>query len=243
MADTAPQHSSCPAIPSHWRPIRSYVRRGASRMSRSKLLAYQRLASTHCIAIGSLADATQHFAHPQRPLIVEIGSGMGQATAQLARQRATINYLAFEVYRPGVARLLWFISRYALENVKIVERDCLPILMQSRRLLEGVHIHFPDPWPKRRHHKRRLISRSFFMTLIPLLRSGGYISIVTDNYHYAQSIMAHSRSLPLINPYDGFAPRQQWRFPTAFEIRAQQAGRPIYELLLRIPTTPSPSYY
>ena len=228
------QHS---IMPSHWRPIRSYVRRGASRMSRAQQQAYQRLASTHCITIDSLEAASTYFPHPQRPLIIEIGSGMGQATAQLARQRAAFNYLAFEVHRPGVARLLWFIGRYALKNIKIVEKDCIPILAQSQqRLLEGAHIHFPDPWPKRRHHKRRLINKRFFMTLIPLLRGGGYISIVTDNHHYAQSIMADSCSLSLLNPYDGFAPHQQWRFSTAFELRAQQAGQPIYELFLRAPT-------
>ena len=223
--------------PLFYQPIHSYARRGAARMTDAQRRAYRQLANQHIIQIDRLICAPDTFLNPNRPLVIDIGSGMGQATAQLGRQRAHINYLACEVYRPGVARLLWYIERYQLSNVKIIENDCVPLLLNSSnnsaQLLEGAHIHFPDPWPKTRHHKRRLIDQRFLRMLIPLLRPAAYLSIVTDNAHYAHAILQTIHASTLINPYAGYAPTQLWRPATAFEQRARRAQRPIYELFLR----------
>ena len=206
-------------------------------MTSAQQSAYQRVAPKWVVPLRALTPTTAlHFCYPHRPLVIEIGSGMGEALAHTARRSAHINYLAFEVYRPGVARLLWCIERYHLHNVKIVEGDCMPVLYRSDgRVLDGVRVHFPDPWPKARHHKRRLLDSHFFAALTPLLRSAAYISVATDNAHYAGTILSAIRSTPLINPYGGYAPPQAWRRTTAFEQRALEAHRTIYEIFVRAP--------
>jgi tRNA (guanine-N7-)-methyltransferase len=167
------------------------------------------------------------------PVTAEIGFGMGAATAEIAEQNPGMNYLAMEVHRPGIGRLLWEIENRGLTNIRIIEHDAVEILggMIRDRSLAAFHVFFPDPWPKKRHHKRRLITRPFTETLAQKLRPGGYLYVVTDWAEYGDWALGElSATGGLRNPYAGFAPPQTWRPRTEFEAKGLAQHREIREL-------------
>ena len=168
--------------------------------------------------------------------MIEIGFGMGAATAEIARNNPAINYLGIEVYRPGIGRLLWEIQRQGLENIRIIEHDGVDVLktMIADRSVDGFHLFFPDPWPKKRHHKRRLVTRPVTDTFAAKLKPGGFLYMVTDWEDYAQwALRELSATAGLVNAHDGFAPPRSGRPCTAFERKALSQNRPIRELLFR----------
>jgi tRNA (guanine-N7-)-methyltransferase len=170
----------------------------------------------------------------ERPIVIEIGFGMGIATAQIARQNPDINYLGIEVHRPGIGRLLWEIKEQKLENIRIIEHDAVEVLenMVSDRSIQGLHVFFPDPWHKKRHHKRRLISRPFTNLLGAKLCPSGYIYMATDWAEYADWSLRELSAVPeLINPYGKFAPPQPWRPQTKFEQKGLKKRHEVYELM------------
>jgi tRNA (guanine-N(7)-)-methyltransferase len=168
------------------------------------------------------------------PTILEIGFGMGRTTAEIAEAHPHGNFLGVEVHTPGVGSLLKEIQARGLSNVRIVQHDAVEVLtnMLADSALAGIHIYFPDPWPKKRHHKRRLVQPDFVALLAQKLAPGGYLHCATDWEDYAlQMLEVLSAEPQLRNTADGFAPRPQWRPVTKFEQRGLDLGHGVWDLL------------
>ncbi len=219
--------------PSH--RIKSYVLR-ASRMSDAQRRSYDTLKDTFCIPFSGNIISPETFFGNQHPLTVEIGFGMGIATALIAEANPEKNYLGLEVHRPGIGRLLWEIERRNITNIRIIEHDAVEVLekMIAPSSVDAFHIFFPDPWPKKRHHKRRLIKRPFTGLLAQKLVPGGYIYFVSDWAEYGEWALEELSSVcELYNEYSGFAPRQEWRPETKFEAKGIAKQHEVRELLFR----------
>jgi tRNA (guanine-N7-)-methyltransferase len=169
-------------------------------------------------------------------IVLEIGFGTGEASAEIAKARPDVGFLGVEVYRAGVAKLLQRIVREQIPNIRIVEHDVVEVLtwMIPPQGLSGCHVFFPDPWPKKRHHKRRLLDEAFLRLLADRLEGRGYLYVASDWEPYAQEILATVARMPEYeNPHPGFAPRSAWRPVTRFEEKGVQEQRRIYEILAR----------
>jgi len=218
--------------------IKSYVLR-AGRETPAQKRAYDELAPKFVVPFN--AAAPLNFAAlfgNDNPVVMEIGFGMGEATAAIAAENPGSNYLGVEVYRPGVGRLLWNISQRAIPNIKIVEHDAVEVVMKMipARSLDGVHLFFPDPWPKKRHHKRRLVKRPFTKILAGKLKPGGYLYMVTDWEDYADWALAElTATKELANAYGDFAPPQSWRPSTSFERKGLAKEHAVRELYFKAP--------
>ena len=168
--------------------------------------------------------------------VLEIGFGMGETTAAMAKAYPDWNILGVEVYKPGVGALLGKIEQLGLSNIRIIEYDVVDVLktMVPDQSLRAVHIYFPDPWPKKRHHKRRLIQPEFIAALAPKLSAGGIVHLATDWPEYADQMLAVCAANPsLINTSEGFSPRPQWRPETKFERRGLRLGHPVADLIFQ----------
>jgi tRNA (guanine-N7-)-methyltransferase len=178
-------------------------------------------------------DLTDWFGN-DRPVVLEIGSGMGDATAQLAAQAPEVNHLAAEVYPAGLGQLMLWVEKHELTNVRLLHGDALDFLRDHLppNALAGVRVFFPDPWPKKRHHKRRLITPKFVKLLASRLQPGGRLHLATDWQHYAEQMLEICTAEPLLsNEYDAWAPRPDWRPITKFESRAHVEGRICHDLM------------
>jgi tRNA (guanine-N7-)-methyltransferase len=176
-------------------------------------------------------------------LTLEIGFGMGEATVIIAEANPGKDYLGVEVFQPGVGRLLWEMEKRQVSNIRIIEHDAAAAAekMIPDDSLEAVHLFFPDPWPKKRHNKRRLVQRPFTETLARKLKSGGFLYMVTDWEDYALHALSELSATPqLRNEYEGFAPPAPWRPKTKFEQKGILAGRAIYELYFVKKSYPEP---
>ena len=168
--------------------------------------------------------------------ILEIGFGMGGATAEIAAAQPESNFLGIEVHTPGVGALLKQIGERNLTNLRIIQHDAVEVLqrMIADASLAGIHIYFPDPWHKSRHHKRRLIQPVFVATLVEKLKTGGYLHLATDWENYAEQMLevlsAESR---LINTTANYAARPAYRPLTKFEQRGLRLGHGVWDLLFR----------
>ncbi|GHT60362.1 tRNA (guanine-N(7)-)-methyltransferase [Spirochaetia bacterium] len=223
--------------------IKSYVIR-AGRMSDAQKRSYDMLSPRFCIPFASNAKTElallnyNHCFGNENPVTIEIGFGMGIATAMIAEANPQQNYLGLEVHKPGIGRLLWEIEKRNLQNIRIIEHDAVEVLQQmiSANSAAAFHIFFPDPWPKKRHHKRRLITRPFTDLLAEKLQSGAYIYMVTDWDDYGNWALAELSATPgLRNPheggmYGGFAPHQEWRPRTKFEQKGIDKNHKVQEL-------------
>ncbi|MEY4037317.1 MAG: hypothetical protein RL201_698 [Actinomycetota bacterium] len=168
---------------------RSYRLRGV-RITPAQQLARDTLWAKFGIEFQeSLLDLSKAFVKPQ-PVVMEIGYGMGEATWQIAKDNPAINYLGVEVHMPGVGKLMARIEEFALTNVKLIERDVFEVFhyMIADGALDGVHLYFPDPWPKKRHFKRRIVNQRFIAEVATKLKPGGYLHIATDWVPYAEWI-------------------------------------------------------
>ena len=150
-------------------------------------------------------------------IILEIGFGMGEATALLGRDFPETGFLAIEVHKPGIGKLMARIEELGLSNIRIIEGDAHPILktMVPDNSMDAIHLFFPDPWPKKRHHKRRIISPDFLQLIYPKIKSGGYIHIATDWVPYAEYIQEVFAPSSLFT--GGVVDRPEWRPVTRFE--------------------------
>jgi tRNA (guanine-N7-)-methyltransferase len=215
------------------RRVRSFVLR-AGRMSDAQRLAYETLAPRYVLPFAETPlDLPAAFGR-HAPLCIEIGFGMGLATAAIAEANPGKDYLGIEVHRPGVGKLLWEIDRRGLSNLRIVEWDAVAVLekMVADASVDAFHVFYPDPWPKKRHHKRRLIQRPFTDLLARKLVPGGYLYMSTDWAEYADWAIAELGATPgLANRYSGFAPRQEWRPETKFERKGIAKEHGVYELI------------
>lgn len=218
-------------------PIRTFhPRRG--RLSGRHLDALERLWPAYGVDFPDSAAAASRiataFARPA-PIVLEIGSGMGDATAAMAAADPERNYLAVEVHTPGIANLLALARDRGLSNVRVVLGDALDLVRHlPEDSLDGVHAFFPDPWPKARHRKRRLIQPAHVALLRSRLVRRGILHCATDWAEYAEAMLAALAADPeLVNVYDGFAPSATYRPLTRYERRAICAGRPIFDLVFR----------
>lgn len=214
--------------------IRTYVLR-AGRMTEAQRKALEDLAPRYCLSFGAgeSLDARAVFGN-DRPVVAEIGFGMGAATWRIAQANPETNYLALEVHSPGVGRLLCEIADHKLENLRILHRDaveCFETVIPEASLA-GLHIFYPDPWPKKRHHKRRLMRPGLVELLVSRMAPGAYLYFVTDVEDYASWTLDLLKiTLGLRNRHEGFAPRQTWRPETKFEARASRDGGQAFEIL------------
>lgn len=222
--DTAP--------PRPHRPIRSFVMRGG-RMGSGQLRALTSLGPRFIIPYHPTPlDLNAAFARAAAK-VVEIGFGMGGATADIAARHPDIDYLGIEVHVPGVGSLLKRIGELGLDNVRIVQHDAVEVLrdMIVPDSLDGVHVFFPDPWHKKRHHKRRLIQPAFTHLLASRLKPGGYLHLATDWRDYAEHMLSvlEAEAL-LVNSAQGYAPRPDDRPLTRFEQRGLRLGHGVWDL-------------
>lgn len=170
------------------------------------------------------------------PKILEIGFGMGETSAAIAAAHPENDYLGIEVHTPGVGSLCKLIAETGITNQRIIQHDAVEVLhdMIAPASLSGVHIFFPDPWPKKRHHKRRLIQPALIALLASRLKSGGYIHCATDWEEYAQQILEVLSAEPLLeNTAEGFAPRPDYRPLTKFEQRGLRLGHGVWDMVFR----------
>lgn len=170
------------------------------------------------------------------PHIVEIGFGMGQATAQIAQVRPGDDFVGIEVHAPGVGGLCKLIDEGGLTNLRIVQHDAVEVLrdMIPEGSLAGVHIYFPDPWPKKRHHKRRLVQGPFVKLIASRLAPGGYLHCATDWEEYAHQMLEVLSAEPLLaNTADGFAPKPDYRPLTKFENRGLKLGHGVWDVVFK----------
>ena len=217
------------------RAIRSFVLR-QGRMSPAQTRAVEALWPRFGLVPASTPpDWTSVFGR-EAPRILEIGFGMGETTAAIAAAQRNVDFIGIEVHLPGVGALLKRIDELQLTNLRIVRHDAVEALesMIAPESLAGVHVYFPDPWPKKRHHKRRLLKPAFVHALALRLAPGGYLHAATDWEEYAQEILATcaAESL-LVNAADGFAPRPAWRPLTKFEARGRRLGHGVWDILFR----------
>ena len=182
----------------------------------------------------------------QAPLVLEIGSGMGEATAAMAGAGPGRDYLAVEVHTAGVANLLALVEARGLTNVRIARGNALHLVEHQLGpdTVDAIHVFFPDPWPKARHHKRRLIQPAYVALLRSRLVPGGLLHCATDSADYAASMMdALGADGQLVNAYDGHAPRAAHRPITKYEQRARDAGRDVVDLMFHRTMFPSTTYH
>ena len=216
-------------------PIRSFVLR-QGRVSNAQRRAVDTLLSVHGIAYAPGAlDFEQVFGR-RAPTVLEIGFGMGETTARIAQAHPENNYLAIEVHTPGVGSLLKLIAEGGLANLRLIQHDAVEVLehMIAPAALAGAHIFFPDPWPKKRHHKRRLIQPGFVALLASRLAPGAYLHAATDWQEYAEQILAVFAAEPaLANTAPGYAPRPDYRPQTKFESRGLKLGHGVWDVIFR----------
>ena len=215
------------------RPVRSYVLR-QGRISPAQQRALEELLPRYGIAFAAQPiDASRIFVR-SAPLLLEIGSGMGETTAAIAQARGECDFIAVEVHGPGVGSLLRKIAQLGLTNLRVIRHDAVEVLqhMIPDALLAGLHLFFPDPWPKKRHHKRRLLQPPFVALMARKLKPGGYVHLATDWEEYAEQMLAVLSAEPLLkNSADAFAPRPAYRPVTKFEARGLKLRHPVRDLI------------
>ncbi|SEO43461.1 tRNA (guanine-N(7)-)-methyltransferase [Nitrosospira multiformis] len=217
------------------RPIRSFVLR-QGRLSNAQRRAHETLMPKYGIPYsGNLLDLAAIFSR-SAPKFLEIGFGMGETTALIAHAHPQNDYLAAEVHTPGVGSLLKQVEELGLTNIRVIQHDAVDVLQHALppECLDGVHIFFPDPWPKARHHKRRLIQAEFVDLLCNRLKPGGYIHVATDWEDYAEQILKVLSGEPhLTNTAVGYAPRPEYRPLTKFEQRGRRLGHEVWDVIFR----------
>jgi tRNA (guanine-N7-)-methyltransferase len=213
------------------RPIRSYVLR-QGRTTPAQKRALEHLLPKYGLSFSEQAINPVQVFGRVAPLVLEIGSGMGETTAEIAKARPEANFLAVEVHGPGVGSLLNRIAAAGLSNVKIIRHDALEVLehMIPDGALAAIHLFFPDPWPKKRHHKRRMVQPEFAALAARKLAPGGVLHAATDWPDYAEHMGEVFSKETLLEPAAvGFIARPV----TKFESRGRRLGHPVRDLIFR----------
>jgi len=218
------------------RRIRSYVLR-QGRLTKGQ---------AHALEIGmpkfginyevKILDLGQTFGRKNSPKILEIGFGMGETTAKIAHSLPDCDFLAAEVHAPGVGALFKLIEEESLTNIRIIQHDVVDVMqnMLPDSSLDGVHIFFPDPWHKKRHHKRRLIQAEFVKLLCTKLKVGGYLHFATDWQEYAEWVIEVLNSeLQLKNTAEDYVIKPSYRPLTKFENRGLNLGHGVWDIVFK----------
>ncbi|WP_207000249.1 tRNA (guanosine(46)-N7)-methyltransferase TrmB [Trinickia mobilis] len=230
---STPTASDAPRNPLHLRRIRSFVTR-AGRVSTAQRRAMDELGPRFVVPYSANACDWNAAFGRAAPHILEIGFGMGATTAEIAAQRRGDDFIGVEVHEPGIGALLKLMGEQNLSNIRIVQHDAVEVLEQmiAPGSLDGVHIFFPDPWHKARHHKRRLIQPKFVALLVSRLKAGAYLHCATDWQNYAEQMLEVLSAEPaLANTADGYAPRPGYRPVTKFERRGLRLGHGVWDLV------------
>jgi len=204
---------------------RSYSLRG-NRMTRAQTLAMAQSWDRYAIEIKPELNLNQIFPEKTK-VIMEIGSGMGEATAQIAKANPQVGYVAVEMHSPGLAALLILINQMELENIKLIREDATYLLANHipDNSLDGIHLLFPDPWPKNRQHKRRMVQSEFIEMVGRKLKQGGFIHIATDWQPYADWIKVRFDKSD--NFSGGVVDRPSWRVLSKFEGQGLRKGHQV----------------
>lgn len=184
--------------------------------------------------VPALLEFTQTFGRADSKRVLEIGFGMGDATAKIAQTLPDYDFLAVEVHTPGVGSLLKLMQEGDIQNIRIIQHDAVEVLhnMVPDNSLDGVHIFFPDPWHKKRHHKRRLIQAEFVKLLCTKLKVGAYIHVATDWQEYAEWVLEVLNSEnTLKNTASDYAEKPSYRPLTKFEHRGIKLGHGVWDLV------------
>ncbi len=216
-------------------PIRSYVLR-QGRVSNAQRRAHETLLPRYGIPFGNeIIDLDAVFGR-SAPHILEIGCGMGETTAAIAAAHPHLDYIGIEVHTPGVGSLLKQIDALGLTNVRVIQHDAVAVLqhMIAPSSLDGMHIFFPDPWPKKRQQKRRLIQPAFVALAASRLKPGGYLHTATDWQEYAEQMLTVlTAETGLANTTATYAERPAYRPQTKFEARGLKLGHGVWDLVFR----------
>lgn len=219
------------------RTVRSFVLR-AGRTTAGQAKAFSDVGPRFLLPYTALPMDYAASFERKAPTILEIGFGMGEATAQIAALRPQDNFLCCEVHTPGVGALLKRIAEQSLSNIRILQHDAVEVIdhMLPMASLDGAHIFFPDPWHKTKHNKRRLIQPPLIAKLAARLQPGGYLHCATDWAPYAQQILAVLSAEPLLRntarlEAGGYAPKPDYRLLTKFENRGLKLGHGVWDLV------------
>lgn len=225
-------------------PITSFVHHRA-RLTEGQQAAWDRWWSVRGRDVTDVLDGTLPYDPAAwfgrtAPLVLEIGSGMGESTAAMAAAAPDVDHIAVEVFEPGLAQLLMRTTDAGLTNLALLRGDAVTLLRERvpAGSLDGVRIYFPDPWPKRKHRKRRLVQPGFVALVSSRLRPGGTLHLATDWDDYAAQMRAVCSAEPLLRntaseESDGWIARPGWRPVTKFEQRARVECRDVHDLLFR----------
>jgi tRNA (guanine-N7-)-methyltransferase len=219
------------------REVRSYVLRGG-RLTEGQRKALDRLWPLYGIpGDGEALDFPVLFGN-DNPVILEIGFGNGEATWRMASAHPRENYLGVEVHQPGVGHLLLKLEEHGVGNVRVACEDAVELLRERipEASLAGVRIYFPDPWPKKRHHKRRIVQDAFIELLAGRMRPGGILHLATDWEPYAEhmiAVMHRSAGFENLSKEEDTCPRPEWRPETKYERRGERLGHRVFDLVYR----------
>lgn len=216
--------------------IRSFIRR-QGRATAGQKNALETNWDKYCLNPDKTYDFTKVFKRTA-PLIVEIGFGNGSSLAEMAETNPDFDYIGIEVHRPGVGHLMMLLENKGLQNVRIYHHDAIEILEQKvpDNTLTGVHLFFPDPWQKRRHHKRRIVRPSFVALLNKKLKTSGYFHTATDWEHYAKdmlTILSSASGLSNTSKDKKYCQRPEYRPLTKFESRGLRLGHGVWDLIFK----------
>jgi tRNA (guanine-N7-)-methyltransferase len=216
------------------RPIRSYILR-QGRITAAQTKAIQDNFQKHAINFeNKIINFGDIFKNKNSDLILEIGFGMGTSTAEIAKSNLNKNYVAIEVHSPGVGNLLKLIQEGDIPNLKIIQHDAVEVLnlMIKNDSLDGIHIFFPDPWPKKRHHKRRLIQSNLLKLIAQKIKKTGYLHIATDWEDYAVWIIdLLDKEDSLEKTSDDFFKKPDYRPLTKYENRGIKLGYRVWDMI------------
>jgi tRNA (guanine-N7-)-methyltransferase len=218
------------------RRIRSFIRR-QGRITVAQSRALEELWPLYGLEPDQRLEPATLFGR-RAPLVLEIGFGNGESLAAMAEARPDEDFVGIEVHRPGVGHLLWRIHEKGLGNVRVYRADAIEILTENvaDAGLDRLQLFFPDPWPKKRHHKRRIVNPEFLDLVRRKLKPGGVFHAATDWEPYAEQMAATLEARPgLISLANGspFSPRPDYRPPTKFETRGRRLGHAVRDLLYR----------